>query len=86
MLYGSDSPYTPKIATVTLAGSLEETEQFNVQEKEMIFTKNALTPFPRLSSILGIDREITKENKKYKKSCNAFKRKIIAFVYRRFHP
>lgn len=56
MLYGSDGPYTPKFATIALAGALEQTDQFSAHEKEMIFTQNAVALFPRLRKILDVKK------------------------------
>lgn len=81
MLYGSDGPYTPKLATMALAGALEQTEQFNNHEKEMIFTQNAITLFPRLSKILGVNEKAVELNKKHVRSSRLWKRKLISAVY-----
>lgn len=53
MVYGSDGPFTPKPACIALAKALEQTEQFNINEKQMIFTDNAIALFPKLQNILN---------------------------------
>ena len=77
MLYGSDGPYTPEIATVALAGALEETDQFSHQEKNMIFTNNTINLFPRLKEIMHSDSQNDKTNIKH----SSLKRKLTTTVY-----
>ncbi|MGN1443172.1 MAG: amidohydrolase family protein [Acutalibacteraceae bacterium] len=54
LLYGSDAPYTPQIACVALSGSLETVSGLNADDKNKIFTENAVRLVPRLSDILGV--------------------------------
>jgi len=77
MLYGSDGPYTPEIATTALAGALEKTDQFSEQEKNMIFTYNAINLFPQLKESIGIDYRNDKTNAKH----SSRKRSLTAFLY-----
>ena len=54
LLYGSDSPYTPKIACTAQAGGLENTELLSDEDKEKMFTLNAVGLVPRLADILQV--------------------------------
>jgi predicted TIM-barrel fold metal-dependent hydrolase len=81
MLYGSDGPYTPELVTVAQAGALEQTKQFNMNEKEMIFTQNAIALFPRLGEILGVNKNVTQEDKKRMRPSRIWVRKLISAAY-----
>jgi predicted TIM-barrel fold metal-dependent hydrolase len=83
MLYGSDGPYTPKAATVGLAGVLETTDQLTDAEKEMIFTRNAIDIIPGLSDILRVSpatNGTSAENNRYKRG-NLWTRRLTSALY-----
>lgn len=52
ILYGSDSPYTPALACTALSGGLEKTDCMTENEKDMMFTGNAVRLFLRLGETL----------------------------------
>lgn len=54
LLYGSDAPYTPDIACVAQTGGLEQSEGLNEEEKNYLFTYNAVKLIPRLEKILNV--------------------------------
>ncbi|HML37062.1 MAG TPA: amidohydrolase family protein [Bacillota bacterium] len=83
LLYGSDGPYTPGIATIALSGSIEQTDQLTDKEKVMIFTENAISLFPRLSEILNISIKPTSKIKKTPRMKNRkiWKRKFLTTIY-----
>jgi len=83
MLYGSDTPYTPGIATLTLAGALEQTNQFTESEKNMIFTQNAIKLFPGLVDILDVNEPVNGLNKKNSQARWKWIRKRITSIYLR---
>lgn len=53
LLYGSDAPYTPNIACIAQTGGLETTSILTADDKDDMFTRNAVRLVPRLSEILG---------------------------------
>lgn len=57
LLYGSDTPYTPGIACSAMAGGLEQVDFLSDEEKQQIFTGNALRLLPRLAPILGAETD-----------------------------
>ncbi|MDO4380543.1 MAG: amidohydrolase family protein [Clostridia bacterium] len=86
LLYGSDSPYTPKIACVAQTGNLERAAALNETEKEKMFTLNAVKLFPKLENILGITAEhkrIGYDEKPldFHEKANGLVRKIISKLY-----
>lgn len=54
LLYGSDAPYTPNIACVSQTGALEKYADLSEDQKNVIFTANAVKLFPRLADILNV--------------------------------
>lgn len=48
LLYGSDTPYTDICACIGQAEALEQTEKLTAEQKQKIFTDNALTLLPEL--------------------------------------
>ncbi len=54
LVYGSDAPYTPKIACIAQTGLLEKTVELSDGEKNEAFTLNAVKIVPRLSEILNV--------------------------------
>lgn len=64
-LYGSDTPYTPDIACVALAGQLEKSKELSASEKKKMFTTNAYALNPKLKSILeGTKHPVTEDIKR----------------------
>lgn len=57
LLYGSDTPYTPGIACAAMAGGLEQADFLTEEEKQQMFTANALRLLPRLAPILGVETD-----------------------------
>lgn len=55
LLYGSDAPYTPNIACLAQAGGLETVSMLNRNDKENLFTGNAVRLVPRLGDILAVN-------------------------------
>lgn len=83
MLYGSDGPYTPALGTIALAGALEQTDQLTGEEKQMIFTRNAIDIIPHLSGIIGVPAGTTGgsgNNKRFKRR-NLWMRRLMSTVY-----
>lgn len=54
LLYGSDTPYTPDIACTALSGGLDHISFLSDEEKQLLFTGNAVNLIPRLSGILQV--------------------------------
>lgn len=54
LLYGSDMPYTPNIACIAQTGALEKVSGMSRNEKDNMFTFNAVRLVPRLSDILDV--------------------------------
>ena len=54
LLYGSDMPYTPNIACIAQTGALEKVSGMSRNEKDNMFTFNAVKLVPRLSDILDV--------------------------------
>lgn len=54
LLYGSDTPYTPDVGCIALAGGLETVSGLNARDKQAMFTENAVRLVPRLGEILGV--------------------------------
>ncbi len=54
LLYGSDMPYTPNIACIAQTGALEKVSGMSRNEKDNMFTFNAVKLVPRLSDILNV--------------------------------
>ena len=54
MVYGSDTPYTPNIGCAALCGGLEQLHYLSDEDKEKMFTCNALAIVPRLQDVLNI--------------------------------
>ena len=50
LLYGSDNAYTPDLACVYLADTLEKTDLLNEEQRKAIYWNNALKLFPRLNN------------------------------------
>ncbi len=48
LLYGSDTPYTDILACIGQAQALEETQKISEQQKQKLFTDNALQLLPHL--------------------------------------
>lgn len=48
LLYGSDYPYTPEFACITLADALDKTNLLTNEQRRAIYHDNALKLFPRL--------------------------------------
>jgi len=84
LFYGSDGPYTPKLAAIALAGALEKTEQFSDAQKRMVFTENALKLFPRLYKILEMEERPSLNRKKSSKRKGRWSRKLLSAVYLKF--
>ena len=80
MLYGSDCPYTPKVACIALAGELERTSQLTDKERYQIFTQNAVDIMPRLKEVLDVD-DNGRSTKKSGKNKSRKKRKFFAKLY-----
>lgn len=76
MVYGGDGPYTPDLATIALAGAIEQTDQLTEQEKEKIFTLNAIDIIPGLSE----KNRCPREKRRFKRS-NLLIRKLISTIY-----
>ena len=86
ILYGSDLPYTPALACTALSGGLEKTDCMTENEKDMMFTGNAVRLFPRLGETLRrtadggtvcyADRKLTSSEK-----FSRFIRLTVAKVY-----
>jgi len=57
LLYGSDTPYTPKIACMIQATALENSINLNDEQKGRMFLKNAVDVVPQLSEILGVESD-----------------------------
>ena len=57
LLYGSDTPYTPGIACAAMAGGLEKLDYLTEEEKQQVFTGNAVRLLPRLAPILGVEAD-----------------------------
>ena len=55
LLYGSDTPYTPNIACIALSGGLESISGLSEEDKNKLFTENAIRLIPRLADVLGIE-------------------------------
>ncbi len=53
LLYGSDMPYTPNIACIAQTGGLEAVSGMSQNEKNNMFTYNAVKLVPRLGKILN---------------------------------
>jgi hypothetical protein len=81
MLFGSDAPYTPALAGLALTGALEQTEQFTQLQKQMIFTRNAVSLFPRLKNILNADMTAPAEKGKSALAGSYIRRKLISKLY-----
>ena len=54
LLYGSDMPYTPNIACIAQTGGLEAVSGMSQNEKNNMFTYNAIKLVPRLGNILNV--------------------------------
>jgi len=83
IVYGSDGPYTPKTAAIGLAGALENTDQLTDEDKEKIFTLNAIDIVPGLSEILGVSaktNEESTEKRRFKRS-HLWMRRLISACY-----
>lgn len=52
LVYGSDTPYTPIEACIGQTEALEDTNKLTDEEKQMVFTTNALELVPRLKNIM----------------------------------
>lgn len=59
LLYGSDAPYTPTIACIAQTGGLETTEIITANDKDDLFTRNAVRLFPKLAGILEVSADGT---------------------------
>lgn len=86
LLYGSDVPYTPTIGAIAQTGGLECAAGLNKEDKNKLFTYNAVKLFPRLEPILDVqvqgktvcyeDRPLT-----WGEKINRGIRSVIAKVY-----
>lgn len=54
LLYGSDTPYTDIFACIGQTEALEQTKKLTYEQKQMIFTENALELVPRLKKITSL--------------------------------
>lgn len=54
LLYGSDTPYTPNLACIAQTGGLETVSGMSKNEKDIMFTYNAVKLIPRLADILDV--------------------------------
>ena len=87
LLYGSDTPYTPGIACAAMAGGLEQVSFLTEDEKQQMFTGNALRLLPRLAPILGVESDGEGSVCYHEKPLTAAERKgrrqrsIIAKIY-----
>ncbi len=62
IVYGSDTPYTPNVGCAALCGRLEKLHYLSDEDKEKLFTRNALTIVPRLQEVLNIKSDVVGVN------------------------
>lgn len=55
LLYGSDMPYTPNVACIAQTGGLEAVSGMSKNEKNAMFTFNAVKLVPRLADVLNVN-------------------------------
>lgn len=88
LLYGSDMPYTPSIACIAQTGGLESVSGLSQDDKQKVFTGNAVALVPRLADVLGVAADhktvCYKDNPlHFSEKVNRMIRSAIAWLYPR---